>query len=278
MWLSWERGVFGFVAYLLHALPTWSGASFSFASLGRRPPLGGGGGWKKTQKIDTPPKKKKKLHYLSDCNTQSNLLVTAWTGSVLADYQKYLLLPVGLETGLALAITLHSDYPLAHWWWENDRCLNLFCTFFTWFSLSLLALCMLMNLIVLAANWDFVALYSLHFYSFAIFSWRLRFPCRARCERKKKWNRQMPKHIQFFSDVFWRKISASENKSTPCSFYVLEPSIDLSRDKSTDFPQSVLQCRPNRSRRCSCPDHRKQSIDFPRSSSNKMETLCFHRI
>ena len=42
-----------------------------------------------------------------------------------------------------------------------------------------------MNLIVLAANWNFVALYSLHFYSFAIFSWRLRFPCRARFKRKK---------------------------------------------------------------------------------------------
>ena len=53
-------------------------------------------------------------------------------------------------------------------------------------TLSLLALWMLMNFIVWAVNWDFVALYSLLFYSFAIFSRRLRFTCRARCERKKK--------------------------------------------------------------------------------------------
>ena len=45
-------------------------------------------------------------------------------------------------------------------------------------TLSLMAYWMLMYFIVWAANWNFVALYSL--------LWRLRFTCRTRCERKKR--------------------------------------------------------------------------------------------
>ena len=86
MWLSWERGVFGFVAYLLHALPTW---------------------WKKG-KNPLPLWLQYPVEFVGD----------SFEPEVY-----WLITRSSLETGSVsgFAITLHSDYPLAHWWWENDR-------------------------------------------------------------------------------------------------------------------------------------------------------------
>ena len=96
-------------------------------------------------------KEKIVFFYLPVCNSCRIWWWQLWTGSVLAGYLKYLLKPVGLETGsvsgfdrgllwhanvwwtlvsyvsvleligLALASTLHSVCPLARGWWENDR-------------------------------------------------------------------------------------------------------------------------------------------------------------
>ena len=203
MWLSWERGVFGFVAYLLHALPTWSGASFSFASLGRV--------WKRPKKEHLAPKKEKTplplwLQYLVEFGdsfepevywliTRSTCsYLSAWKPEVFQDLTEGLALAIALPFGTLMmgersmrlvlccrGAPLLSEFGLVMdpvhstggivWlvFWAfalfclvvfsvlDFRCLNLFCTFFTEFSLSLLALWMLMNFFVWAANWDFVA-------------------------------------------------------------------------------------------------------------------------
>ena len=142
MWLSWERGLW-FRCFLLHVLPSWSGASFSFASHGRRPPLGGGGKKEKQKERGKKHQVKNLISFTSLCailvefdgdsfvpevywlatwSTCSNL--SALKPEVFQVWPRFVVECkfwswsfagpcIGFNTPLGL--------PLARWWWENDR-------------------------------------------------------------------------------------------------------------------------------------------------------------
>ena len=86
-----------------------------------------GGVWKRHKKKFFLKKRKKPLplwlQYLVEFGESFEpevcWLITRSTWSYLSAWKPEVF--QDLTEGLALAITLHSHYPLAHWWWEIDR-------------------------------------------------------------------------------------------------------------------------------------------------------------